>query len=250
MKMYHEAIVTKKESFTLPKGMRLLCRHTRIKGHENYSIYDDGRVYSHVSNKFLKTCPLHGYLTVNLNRKSMLHHRLVAQAFIKNPELKPEVNHIDGVKTNNHWTNLEWSTRSENAKHAFDIGLSRPGEHHFRAKVTDAQMTDIKMRLKAGQRQADIEEHFGLRGGYLKYVVSRNGWSHISIDGLHNPYMEPEPCKKNLIAYTKWWLKTERISQQNLARIIGVNGKTLNSHLTGRKVSPSIHKKLSDFFNK
>lgn len=68
-----------------------------------------------------------GYLTVNLSKqnkqKRMLVHRVVAEAFIENPNNKQEVNHIDGNKENNNVKNLEWVDRSENLKHAFRQGL-------------------------------------------------------------------------------------------------------------------------------
>jgi len=68
-----------------------------------------------------------GYRAVSLckNSKYKLRtiHRVMAIAFIPNPENKPEVNHLDGVKTNNYVGNLEWNTSSENIQHAFDTGL-------------------------------------------------------------------------------------------------------------------------------
>lgn len=68
-----------------------------------------------------------GYAVVSLYNngigKAYLVHRLVASAFIKNPENKREVNHIDCNKLNNFVDNLEWATPSENTKHAYDNGL-------------------------------------------------------------------------------------------------------------------------------
>lgn len=79
-----------------------------------------------------------GYLRVklqnNTNKKTVSIHRLVAQAFLDNPNHYPQINHIDGVKTNNLVNNLEWCTCSYNVKEAFNIGLSKKGKNHYRSK--------------------------------------------------------------------------------------------------------------------
>lgn len=106
-----------------------------IKGYEGqYQISNFGRVKSLERydrlNRFIKEKFLvprkhnNGYLRVCLSHSVDKYiHRLVAEAFIPNPENKLEVNHIDGNKLNNNISNLEWCTRSENNKHAFKIGL-------------------------------------------------------------------------------------------------------------------------------
>ena len=96
-----------------------LERFKPVEGYENYEISTWGRVFNTDTGKFLIP-EVHdkGYLRVGLRKnKQRRHfkiHRLVAMAFIPNPDGKPHVNHIDGNNQNNSITNLEWVTDAEN----------------------------------------------------------------------------------------------------------------------------------------
>ena len=103
-----------------------------------YEVSDLGNVrsvrYNHFGNvvysKILKPAiKARGYVGVVLSKqnvtKNHLIHRLVATTFLPNDECLPEVNHLDGNKTNNTVDNLQWSTSSDNLYHAYDTGLKR-----------------------------------------------------------------------------------------------------------------------------
>jgi hypothetical protein len=100
-----------------------------IDNYSNYRIYNNGQIYGDYIKKYLTPSIVNGYYRVSLWRdnigKSCYIHRLVAQLFCDNSDNKPIVNHRDGNKLNNHYTNLEWVTCSENNKHAYIIGLKK-----------------------------------------------------------------------------------------------------------------------------
>lgn len=124
-----------------------------IEGFPHYQISNFGRVksFQRKQPRILRTRPYFNaaeYLGVSLvfnNKiKVRLIHRLVAQAFIPNPENKPQVNHINGVKADNRVENLEWVTSFENQRHAIETGLRGTGEFTYNSKLTGEQVEYIR----------------------------------------------------------------------------------------------------------
>ena len=99
-----------------------------------HTVHVKGRPDKIVRSKIKTATLVHGYYYYSLYRgnvgKRFAAHRLVAQEFIPNPDNKPEVNHIDGDKSNNCVENLEWVTHGENQRHAFAMGLVVPYDRH------------------------------------------------------------------------------------------------------------------------
>ncbi len=95
---------------------------TDIKNYEGkYKISEDGRVYSCKRNRFLKSYQTRfGYPAIKLEGKGKYIHRLVAETLIPNSEDKPEVNHINHIKTDNRKENLEWVSRNENVRKTYE----------------------------------------------------------------------------------------------------------------------------------
>lgn len=104
-------------------------------------------------------------------------HRIVADAFIPNPHNYPQVNHKNGIKTDNRAANLEWVTVSQNHKHAYETGLrSAKGEFNGRAKLFPCDILGIRESVKT---QKELAAQYGVRIETISKILLRKRWGHI-----------------------------------------------------------------------
>ena len=128
----------------------------------------------------------YGYLVVTLRRDGAMKlcktHRLVAQAFIPNPENKPQVNHIDGNKLNNNFDNLEWCTALENIKHAVDKGLRcTKGSNQANSKLTEEDVVVIKKLLNLNMfKYSTLAELFNVKESTISRIKRNISWKHVN----------------------------------------------------------------------
>lgn len=141
---------------------------TRVKINPYYEVDEEGNVYSVRKNKKLTSkTNWDGYLRIQLWDHGVCQfvsiHRLVAQAFIPNPENKPFVNHKNGCKSDNRVANLEWCTQKENIKHAFDTGLSHKCPKNFAATSKSvAQFTVDGEYIRTFPSTMEVERQLGI----------------------------------------------------------------------------------------
>ncbi len=124
------------------------------------------------------------YLIINLYKnhhmQQFLVHRLVALAFYGPSTLT--VNHIDGVKTNNHLSNLEYLTVLENIEHGHRIGLcsnQAKGERCGNAKLTETTVREIRSRRASGESLKPLGKSFEVDVSVISLVSRRLAWKHV-----------------------------------------------------------------------
>lgn len=154
-----------------------------INGYEDYQISNFGNVISLKYGKVrvLKPTMSKGYCHVDLGfRKTKKIHRLVGIYFIPNPDNKLEINHKDGNKLNNHYTNLEWNTASENKRHALLNGLRimPNGGNHHNSKLTEKDVLEIR-KMGINTIHKIIAEKFNISKPVVTNIINRKSWKHI-----------------------------------------------------------------------
>src|SRR5699024_8059978 len=166
----------------------------QIEGFPNHLVSSEGRIWSKTriikrpSGNYLRLGHFmegrddtHGYLTVCIKnerqRKNVKLHRLVAIAFIENPENKREVNHINGIKTDNRKFNLEWMTSKEN---------------NPISKFTEDQVREIRRIYgQGGISQKALGKLYNTSQAQIYYIVNRITWKNIEEaqdDELHRAF--------------------------------------------------------------
>lgn len=140
-------------------------RNTRIKG-RILKLATDTKGYNFIS------------LQKHHKTKKCKVHRLVGIYFINNPFNKPFINHIDGIKTNNHEDNLEWVTAHENQLHAYKNGLHPIlcGIINGNSKLSENQVQKI---LQDDRSQRKIAKTYGISQSTVCQIKTRKTWKHI-----------------------------------------------------------------------
>jgi len=129
----------------------------------------------------------HGYISWNLNKGPIRAHRIIASIFLKNNFKKPEVNHKNGVKSDNNIVNLEWVTKLENIRHAYKTGLKN-GDHKRGSKNNFSKLKEnivkkIKEDIKSANNKYGSQNFIAKKYGIHKCTVSaiKTGrlWAHL-----------------------------------------------------------------------
>jgi len=153
----------------------------------NYAATTDGQIWSHHSKRCLKLrigrC---GYLEAELycpsKRRTVQRavHRLIAEAYLSKVA-GFDVNHINGIKTDNRPDNLEYKSRGANIAHAVRLGLMPQGEKHWRHRLTESVVREIRRRHSDHQFESyrKLAAEFNIDVGHLCLIITRKAWKHI-----------------------------------------------------------------------
>ena len=199
-----------------------------IKGHKTkYKICSSGKVLNTETGKYMKGGKdKNGYHIVSLTYKKKKYtrkiHRLVAEAFIPNPNKLPEVNHKDGDKWNNEVYNLEWVSSADNTHHAQNIGLRTQ-------KMKKKDVEKICKMISSGKYQISrISEKTGFSKSLIRRILRRERWTSISKNYDFSNFNDEE--------------KKPIGSHNHLSSITEMDAHTICSLLETGKTVKEIHK--------
>ena len=216
-----------------------------INNSVNYWVTREGRVFR--GNKELKKNKgTVGYVTVSIKyndgtRKVRFVHRLVAEAFIENPENKPIVNHKNLIKTDNRVDNLEWVTAKENNQHAHDNGAFRTNGAHHHSIFSDDVIHKICEMIQNGRRTVDIVNFMNVPKYLVFDIRTKRIWNHISDD-----YVFVTPRVRRLSDKTVEWVCKMIAEGKAPSEITKLSDGKVNRQMVNDIKSKKSYKDISD----
>ena len=187
-----------------------------------YCADEDGRIFNSKTGKELRQQSNGRYnkvtLTIDGKQKQFLVHRVVAEVFIPNPDNKEEVNHINGIKTDNRVSNLEWVTPQENQQHSVRVGLKPVGTELWNGKFTKEQVMTIIEERKQGKTVTELSAKYGVDKTTIS-AISRGLRYKSYFDG---PFDEPDRCGVIVTVFCKDGTTKIFPSMSSAARSLGL----------------------------
>ena len=229
--------LTKLEKFIVNISWKPILIDNRIT---DYEVSDIGFIRNIKTGRMLSgSHDSRGYKTVSIYLGKKLYtkkvHRLVAEAFIPNPENKPTVNHKDGNKENNDITNLEWATHQENIDHAIKTGLRDINGINAVSNIyTENQVHQVCKLLEKGKSARYISEKLNVNINLPRRILYLNKWKEIS-----SLYKLPEVSKyhPNIKGKTFDLLNKGISSHDDIIRILKLpNDNKTRRYITNVKV--------------
>jgi hypothetical protein len=158
----------------------------------HYELSSSGEIRNMKTGRLLKPWIRSGYYNIRCGSKGKKQqvHRMVAIAFIENPDPQrlTQVNHKDGNKLNNDFTNLEWVSPAENIQHMHSIGLwnrkdtykASKGKDHYMSDLNENDVIEMREMYKTGKYSyRQLGDKYGIHLATVGYIIQRKTWKHI-----------------------------------------------------------------------